>query len=76
MLSYTLCQKVKFINVHIFQTGYPEPENKTAGVINTIRSSLHLPIEETPPLEYQTSDDEVRSPSGMSKDKIIIFNYH
>ncbi|CAH0714797.1 unnamed protein product, partial [Brenthis ino] len=49
--------------VNFLQTGYPEPETKATGVINTIRSSLHLPIEETPPLEYQTSDDEARSPS-------------
>ncbi|XP_072946357.1 ribosomal protein S6 kinase-like 1 isoform X3 [Epargyreus clarus] len=48
--------------VNFLQTGYPEPEPKT-GVINAIRSSLHLPIEETPPLEYQTSDDDTRSPT-------------
>lgn len=48
-----------------FQTGYPEPEPQAGGVINAIRSSLHLPIEDTPPLEYQTSDDEAKSPAGM-----------
>ncbi|XP_060807674.1 ribosomal protein S6 kinase delta-1 [Amyelois transitella] len=46
--------------VNFLQTGYPEPES-TGGIINAIRSSLHLPIEETPPLEYQTDDDS-RSP--------------
>ncbi|KPI98595.1 Ribosomal protein S6 kinase delta-1 [Papilio xuthus] len=49
--------------VNFLQTGYPEPVPQ-GGVINAIRSSLHLPIEETPPLEYQTSDDESRSPNS------------
>ncbi|KAL4718092.1 hypothetical protein ACJJTC_018927, partial [Scirpophaga incertulas] len=53
--------------VNFLQTGYPEPEvastSKASGVINAIRSSLHLPIEDTPPLEYQTDDDDSRSPS-------------
>ncbi|XP_039748011.1 ribosomal protein S6 kinase-like 1 isoform X2 [Pararge aegeria] len=48
--------------VNFLQTGYPEPE-PAGGVINAIRSSLHLPIEDSPPLEYQTSDDEARTPS-------------
>ncbi|KPJ20099.1 Ribosomal protein S6 kinase delta-1 [Papilio machaon] len=49
--------------VNFLQTGYPEPVPQ-GGVINAIRSSLHLPIEETPPLEYQTSDDDSRSPNS------------
>ncbi|XP_045454872.1 ribosomal protein S6 kinase delta-1 [Melitaea cinxia] len=49
--------------VNFLQTGYPEPDQKPSGLINTIRSSLHLPIEETPPLEYQNSDDEGRNPA-------------
>ncbi|KAM3958024.1 ribosomal protein S6 kinase-like 1 [Aphomia sociella] len=49
--------------VNFLQTGYPEPEPKAGGVINAIRSSLHLPIEETTPLEYQTDDEDSRSPS-------------
>ncbi|CAH2237979.1 jg7833 [Pararge aegeria aegeria] len=51
--------------VNFLQTGYPEPE-PAGGVINAIRSSLHLPIEDSPPLEYQTSDDEARMPSADS----------
>ncbi|XP_045762330.1 ribosomal protein S6 kinase delta-1 [Maniola jurtina] len=51
--------------VNFLQTGYPEPEPTPGGVINAIRSSLHLPIEDTPPLEYQTSDDEARTPSAQ-----------
>lgn len=49
--------------VNFLQTGYPEPCAEP-GVINSIRSSLHLPIEETPPLEYPTDDDEARTPNG------------
>ncbi|XP_075986090.1 ribosomal protein S6 kinase-like 1 isoform X2 [Anticarsia gemmatalis] len=49
--------------VNFLQTGYPEPEPQAGGVINAIRSSLHLPIEETPPLEYQTDDDDATSPT-------------
>ncbi|OWR54531.1 hypothetical protein KGM_206515 [Danaus plexippus plexippus] len=45
--------------VNFLQTGYPEP--KPLGVIDTIRSSLHLPIEETPPLEYQSDNERVQS---------------
>ncbi|CAG9568755.1 unnamed protein product [Danaus chrysippus] len=45
--------------VNFLQTGYPEP--KPMGVIDTIRSSLHLPIEETPPLEYQSDNERVQS---------------
>ncbi|CAH2098044.1 unnamed protein product [Euphydryas editha] len=52
--------------VNFLQTGYPEPEHKPSGLINTIRSSLHLPIEEMPPLEY-TSDDEGRSPTAQNQ---------
>ncbi|RVE45013.1 hypothetical protein evm_010331 [Chilo suppressalis] len=48
--------------VNFLQTGYPEPEGQSGGIINAIRTSLHLPIEETPPLEYQTDDDDSRSP--------------
>ncbi|CAG9792537.1 unnamed protein product [Diatraea saccharalis] len=48
--------------VNFLQTGYPQPESEAGGIINAIRSSLHLPIEETPPLEYQTDDDDSRSP--------------
>lgn len=53
--------------VDFLQTGYPEPESKSDGVINTIRSSLHLPIEETTPLEYQTDDEDSRSPSHSAR---------
>ncbi|XP_047539200.1 ribosomal protein S6 kinase delta-1 [Vanessa atalanta] len=53
--------------VNFLQTGYPEPDPKPSGVINAIRSSLHLPIEETPPLEYQTSEDEARSPTTRTE---------
>ncbi|XP_046972476.1 uncharacterized protein LOC124539223 [Vanessa cardui] len=53
--------------VNFLQTGYPEPDPKPSGVINAIRSSLHLPIEETPPLEYQTSEDEARSPTTRNE---------
>ncbi|KAI5632646.1 protein kinase domain-containing protein [Phthorimaea operculella] len=53
--------------VNFLQTGYPEPETSSSGVINSIRTSLHLPIEETPPLEYQTSDDDSRSPQHSAK---------
>ncbi|XP_050356687.1 ribosomal protein S6 kinase delta-1 isoform X2 [Nymphalis io] len=53
--------------VNFLQTGYPEPDPKPSGVINAIRSSLHLPIEENPPLEYQTSDDEARSPTAQNQ---------
>nr|XP_049705828.1 ribosomal protein S6 kinase delta-1 isoform X3 [Helicoverpa armigera] len=49
--------------VNFLQTGYPEPEPRAGGVINAIRSSLHLPIEETPPLEYQTDDDDTSTPT-------------
>ncbi|CAG4995549.1 unnamed protein product [Parnassius apollo] len=52
--------------VNFLQTGYPEPMPRR-GVINAIRSSLHLPIEETPPLEYQTSDDETKSPTHSAR---------
>ncbi|XP_052744007.1 ribosomal protein S6 kinase delta-1 [Bicyclus anynana] len=48
--------------VNFLQTGYPAPE-AAGGVINAIRSSLQLPIEDAPPLEYQTSDDEAKTPS-------------
>ncbi|CAG4966409.1 unnamed protein product [Colias eurytheme] len=50
--------------VNFLQSGYPDPEPK--GVINAIRSSLHLPVEDTPPLEYQTSDDDSRSPETQN----------
>ncbi|XP_059045959.1 ribosomal protein S6 kinase delta-1 [Achroia grisella] len=53
--------------VDFLQTGYPEPENTAGGVINAIRSSLHLPIEETSPLEYQTDDEDSRSPSHSGR---------
>ncbi|XP_050356691.1 ribosomal protein S6 kinase delta-1 isoform X6 [Nymphalis io] len=56
--------------VNFLQTGYPEPDPKPSGVINAIRSSLHLPIEENPPLEYQTSDDEARSPTAETDPQI------
>ncbi|CAB3237811.1 unnamed protein product [Arctia plantaginis] len=49
--------------VNFLQTGYPKPDPPAGGVINAIRSSLHLPIEETPPLEYQTDDDDASSPT-------------
>ncbi|XP_050554337.1 ribosomal protein S6 kinase delta-1 isoform X2 [Spodoptera frugiperda] len=49
--------------VNFLQTGYPEPQPQAGGVINAIRSSLHLPIEETPPLEYQTDDDDTSTPT-------------
>ncbi|XP_041971405.1 ribosomal protein S6 kinase delta-1 isoform X2 [Aricia agestis] len=42
--------------VNFLQDGYPEPEPQS-GVINAIRSSLQLPVEHTPPLEYQSDDD-------------------
>ncbi|KAL0860653.1 hypothetical protein ABMA27_010002 [Loxostege sticticalis] len=53
--------------VNFLQTGYPEPEPQAGGIINAIRSSLHLPIEETPPLEYQTDDDDARSPAHTAR---------
>ncbi|XP_075986089.1 ribosomal protein S6 kinase-like 1 isoform X1 [Anticarsia gemmatalis] len=53
--------------VNFLQTGYPEPEPQAGGVINAIRSSLHLPIEETPPLEYQTDDDDATSPTHSAR---------
>ncbi|XP_026730479.1 ribosomal protein S6 kinase delta-1-like isoform X2 [Trichoplusia ni] len=53
--------------VNFLQTGYPEPEPQAGGVINAIRSSLHLPIEETPPLEYQTDDDDASSPTHTAR---------
>ncbi|XP_047036711.1 uncharacterized protein LOC124642361 isoform X1 [Helicoverpa zea] len=53
--------------VNFLQTGYPEPEPRAGGVINAIRSSLHLPIEETPPLEYQTDDDDTSTPTHTAR---------
>uniref|UniRef100_A0A2A4K9Q1 Protein kinase domain-containing protein n=1 Tax=Heliothis virescens TaxID=7102 RepID=A0A2A4K9Q1_HELVI len=53
--------------VNFLQTGYPEPEPRAGGVINAIRSSLHLPIEETPPLEYQTDDDDASTPTHTAR---------
>ncbi|KAJ8708256.1 hypothetical protein PYW07_010381 [Mythimna separata] len=53
--------------VNFLQTGYPEPEPAVGGVINAIRTSLHLPIEETPPLEYQTDDDDATSPAHTAR---------
>ncbi|KAF9415792.1 hypothetical protein HW555_006693 [Spodoptera exigua] len=53
--------------VNFLQTGYPEPQPQAGGVINAIRSSLHLPIEETPPLEYQTDDDDTSSPTHTAR---------
>ncbi|XP_038218090.1 uncharacterized protein LOC119836724 isoform X2 [Zerene cesonia] len=50
--------------VNFLQSGYPDPEPK--GVINAIRSSLHLPVEDTPPLEYPTSDEDSRSPETQN----------
>lgn len=47
--------------VNFLQTGYPEPQPQSGGLINAIRSSLHLPIEETQPLEYQTDEDDASS---------------
>ncbi|XP_073961193.1 sorting nexin-15 isoform X1 [Choristoneura fumiferana] len=46
---------------HFMQSGYPAPlplPSRGGGVIDAIRSALHLPIEDTPPLEYQTDDDD------------------
>ncbi|KAJ0171948.1 hypothetical protein K1T71_012711 [Dendrolimus kikuchii] len=60
--------------VNFLQTGYPEPEARSGGVIEAIRSSLHLPIEETPPLEYQTDDDDARSPSHQAQPDIMQAN--
>lgn len=53
--------------VNFLQTGYPEPQPQAGGVINAIRSSLHLPIEETPPLEYQTDDDDTSTPTHTAR---------
>ncbi|XP_050669323.1 ribosomal protein S6 kinase delta-1 [Leptidea sinapis] len=58
--------------VNFLQSGYPEPE--CSSVINAIRSSLRLPIEDTPPLEYQDEDTPtaqgMQSPINMSKTDI------
>ncbi|XP_049881250.1 ribosomal protein S6 kinase-like 1 [Pectinophora gossypiella] len=48
--------------VNFLQTGYPAPEPPPGGVINAIRSSLQLPVEECAPIEYHTDDEDTRSP--------------
>ncbi|GBP98003.1 Ribosomal protein S6 kinase-like 1 [Eumeta japonica] len=54
-LLFTSAKFVSFL-----ESGYPEPEDKQpVGPINTI--TLHLPIEETPPLEYQSDEEDSRS---------------
>ncbi|XP_045519445.1 ribosomal protein S6 kinase-like 1 isoform X2 [Pieris brassicae] len=65
LLEFVAEHKLLFTStdfVNFLQSGYPDPEPK--GVINAIRSSLQLPIEDAPPLEYQTSDDDTRSPEN------------
>ncbi|KAG6458428.1 hypothetical protein O3G_MSEX010856 [Manduca sexta] len=58
--------------VNFLQTGYPEPETPPRGVIAAIRSSLHLPLHDAPPLEYQTDDDDVppEQSNAMAKDEV------
>ncbi|XP_026315947.1 uncharacterized protein LOC113227261 [Hyposmocoma kahamanoa] len=57
--------------VNFLQTGYPAPSSSSSsGTINAIRSSLHLPIEESPPLEYQTSDDDSKSPAHTARNEV------
>ncbi|XP_028165092.1 ribosomal protein S6 kinase-like 1 isoform X2 [Ostrinia furnacalis] len=70
LLEFVAEHKLLFTStdfVNFLQTGYPEPEPQAGSVINAIRSSLHLPIEETPPLEYQTDDDDARSPAHSAR---------
>ncbi|CAK1547849.1 unnamed protein product [Leptosia nina] len=67
LLEFVAEHKLLFTStefVNFLQSGYPDPEPK--GVINAIRSSLQLPIEETPPLEYPMSDDDSRSPETQN----------
>ncbi|XP_053620247.1 ribosomal protein S6 kinase delta-1 [Plodia interpunctella] len=52
--------------INFLETGYPEP-SAPGSVIATIRSSLHLPLEETPHLEYPTDEDDSRSPTHTAQ---------
>ncbi|XP_047510541.1 ribosomal protein S6 kinase-like 1 isoform X1 [Pieris napi] len=76
LLEFVAEHKLLFTStdfVNFLQSGYPDPEPK--GVINAIRSSLQLPIEDAPPLEYQTSDDDTKSPESKKLYICKLYNY-